>query len=676
MLCGLGMYPATVTVRGRGGVVGAVRSDDPRDHVTNIWITDQDGAELCHRTIRAEDLQPTLSCWIAVDNATTVQAHVLSQRTGLYSGPVVNPAHDSYANSAELVHQAFSSIPAKLENYEAGFGYLRVQYPSNALHTAGSDNIIGVLRHWLDRHNGQAGDGLITDVGAGISMSNQQLGRGIASAARRALALGCSFGSDTENPYYVNGGNCTSEEVVALATAFAVGSIDGRVNPSTVAVLGSAFTASLPLQAACSTWMLDMTAPCYTSTRETFVGALGDLRSSLHHLLLLASVLLEYIDVLVAELPVTMHEHDPYIQLDQTTGSLWCGVLGEGASTTTLTSDPVDSMWLKDQHGVIVHFVNLSGSTSPPSFTLDLITLGSEVTSLVPYQRSSRGIWKGLDPLEPSTPADTTVPQPTNPNDGGGGGGGGPTSTVISATATDGEEDDGDGNGIITICAIVTVVVLGVCCVFIFFVWGRRQHVWFLRSADGVPIYRATSSSSKLPPTQDWEVCKGKEKEDRENISSTQAEPAPQILLGGDTTTAENAGSSGDGGAKSKDDAKGKFVTVEGAGDPRFNGTDERTEKLAGAKDDDRKGRAKWVKQGGDGEYMVVGGKEEKPKNQKDAADCDKENSIYDGGVGKEEKPEKAMVAAICHKENPLYDGGAEGPEGGGDGYLDVESAT
>ena len=66
MLCGLGMYPATVTVRGRGGVVGAVRSDDPRDHVTNIWITDQDGAELCHRTIRAEDLQPTLSCWIAV----------------------------------------------------------------------------------------------------------------------------------------------------------------------------------------------------------------------------------------------------------------------------------------------------------------------------------------------------------------------------------------------------------------------------------------------------------------------------------------------------------------------------------------------------------------------------------------------------------------------------------
>ena len=182
---------------------------------------------------------------------------------------------------------------------------------------------------------------------------------------------------------------------------------------------------------------------------------------------------------------------------------------------------------------------------------------------------------------------------------------------------------------------------------FIVFAWSRHQHVWFLRSADGESIYRTTSSSSTTPPTQNWEVCKGKENEELELLL---AEPAPRVLLGGDTATPEHTGcSTGDGGAKSKDSAKDNFVTVEGAGDLRFNGTYERTEKLAEAEDDDREGRVTWVKQGGDGEYMVMGG-------------------------NRENQNQNQMDAAVWNMENPIYDGEDEGPEGGGDGYLDVES--
>ena len=62
---------------------------------------------------------------------------------------------------------------------------------------------------------------------------------------------------------------------------------------------------------------------------------------------------------------------------------------------------------------------------------------------------------------------------------------------------------------------------------------------------------------------------------------------------------------------------------------PQFNGTYERTE--AQAEDNDREGSVKCVKQGGDGEYMAMGGKEEKPLEQKDAAVWNMETPIYDG---------------------------------------------
>ena len=241
----------------------------------------------------------------------------------------------------------------------------------------------------------------------------------------------------------------------------------------------------------------------------------------------------------------------------------------------------------------------------------------------------------GVTAFTAGTPG-PTLPYPADGSggtEGGAGGGeeggeGGGEEGGAGSVSTTTDEDEDDNTGIIIACAIVGIFTACTFCVCIFFFCCRYDYVWFLRTAEGESSYLAVSKSRKTPPTEGWEVCTKDDDRLDGRASKKKSEPAPQVMLG---------------------DGKRDFVTVADAGDPMFNGTYVRTDELTQDEEDDREGKIKWVKEGATGEYMVMGGKEEKPEELA--------------------KPERKTV---FDRENPIYVSEVAAPEGEADGYLEV----
>ena len=601
-------------------------------------------------------------------------------------------------------HEAFSSLDARLRYWQRGFCGIRVaQWIGQP-----AQNIMIVLRFWVveyyytellrwgtvsalcpcsagltyAQYFSWAGfEGVTT-----VTLTDVQFGHGMASLVRYVMSCGCTYT-----------GTLSIDVAIRFSVAFIEGCGAYGGDPVMLDLLRAALRAAFGVGGLECDPADPADAGCIRDCLYVYYNALGNAGMQyLHWCFTLIIMILRHLSVIMAGAGSTMSQHEPYIQLNPPSHFVYT-VLGEGGSTTPLAvGHGVDAMWVRDQHGAIVHFMECADGV-PPTFTFDLTTLTTSVTSLIPYQYGEHGLWRGFDPMAGcgcSYPSDTGDEGGT---DGGGTGGGGMTGggggsvtgvtevtgventmevattevgDVALTTTEEGEEEE--DISIILVCAIIAGIAICLFCVCIFLFCCRFRYVWFLRSADGEPSYRATSRSAKTPPTDGWEVCKKDDDPDGGPATGKKSEPASPRQSNPMYTSAagsgqlrsnsmyESAGSGRASGMKSEpapevmlgdgkgDASKADFVTVQGAGDHMFNGTYVRTEELTQSKNDVREGKIKWVKKGGAGEYMVM--------------------------RGKEEKPGKQNGTAVWNTENPIYDGGAVGPEGGGDGYLDVES--
>ena len=81
---------ATVVVRGNGGSTepDSLHPMSTAHFISNIWITDQDGAVICDQEFDGTEASPTFSCQLAT-SVTMVQSHEFCNLHGLWSGPTV-----------------------------------------------------------------------------------------------------------------------------------------------------------------------------------------------------------------------------------------------------------------------------------------------------------------------------------------------------------------------------------------------------------------------------------------------------------------------------------------------------------------------------------------------------------------------------------------------------------
>ena len=382
----------------------------------HIWIVDHNGNTLCHVDSDCARQVLALRCSVALTlDAATVQAHVFCRLTGLYSGPVLNWANEVYALIKErsahpngvgsaYYHQAFDSVQQQIHSIEGG------RLPDTTVATeAGQSNFVTELLARLAVYNQQVSGNTVPGISSGDvhQLTDAHVREGVAAILRQALARECTFdASAIATPPPDSVGSCALDDAVGLAVAFTTGA-DPRPEaryPDTMTRLWAAFRASLPRAVFCiddaRPW--DVPEVWLAPARDLFLAALGPIQRSYHHYFVLAVHTLKYLNILyAASSPV---ELDPYIELNSTTGSFWCGVLGEGGSTTTLTNHNVDAIWIRDQRGAIVYFANLTGSSGPPRVDFNLNVLSYPATSLTPYQFSpGRGVWSGRDPLAPPT---------------------------------------------------------------------------------------------------------------------------------------------------------------------------------------------------------------------------------------------------------------------------------
>ena len=151
----------------------------------------------------------------------------------------------------------------------------------------------------------------------------------------------------------------------------------------------------------------------------------------------------------------------------------------------------------------------------------------------------------------------------------------------------------------VPVCLLLCLLLF---CVFLLPLL-RPRYVWFLRSADGTPSYSATGGSKNTPPTQGWVMCKS---DDDDADGAAKRDPAPKVELG-------------DVGKGSTEATKATFVTVQGAGNPAFNGTYERPAEPVEPDQEGRDTPPRWAKQAGFGEYLSMGTNEDEPRG--DATD-------------------------------------------------------
>ena len=416
----------TALVRGHGGVAGALRGGNATvgDDVMHIWILDQDGDTLCHQEYPANcnSRDPVLACSVGrTGEVVAVQAHVFCRRSGLYSGPVLNVAYEVYARSKEhstspsgvgpaYYHQAFNSVQQQIHSIESG------RMSDTMVATEASQSIFVIeLQRWLTLYNRQVSGNTLPGISSRDVhlLTNTQASNGVASILRRAWRSGCTFNASliaTPTSPLVGSGSCSLDDAVNLAMAFTFGADPNPVawRPATQAIMtqvATAFRSSLPGAMSC----IDETRPwavldsCLAPARDLFFTALGgSLRGAYHHHFVLAVHTLKYLNVLYTT--SSLSELDPHLELNSSTGVYWCGVLGAGGSTTTLTTHTVDAIWIRDQRGAIVYFEDLTGSSGPPWVEFNRASLEYSATSLTPHQFSrSRGLWRGRDPLASPT---------------------------------------------------------------------------------------------------------------------------------------------------------------------------------------------------------------------------------------------------------------------------------
>jgi hypothetical protein len=271
--------------------------------------------------------------------------------------------------------------------------------------------LLAVLQGTLATHNTWA-----TDRGYTVLLlTSSHLGSGIAAMlrARTADTSAC----DTVNIAVLAGSGggsaapdapCSVSSVVDFCVAFATGAGADISDATAIAALRSAFTASIGPALAC-----EVATPagllCYNAARQLFFTTAGTHGEAFHSYFSLAVNALHYIDLLTtgfgfgAGSGMSMVEHQPYIQINHTAGSFWCGVLGAGGSTTNLSTDvTVEAVWVEDQRGTVVYFYDLASQASgaPLRFDYNLTAHGPKPTALVPFQYSrDHGLWRGFDAI-------------------------------------------------------------------------------------------------------------------------------------------------------------------------------------------------------------------------------------------------------------------------------------
>ena len=642
--------------------------DDSADYVTNIWVLNQNGSIICDvafdsdRAARAAGRQrqrqdPVLPCPVPLaGSVTTVQAYVFWKHSGLYSGPVLNVAHETYAAAREAMTSTTSGV---------GPGY----------------------RHVADATRSQHDPFIQLDLQSN-SFVFSVLGEGGSQTAHRAGHrgnFGIRDGNETgvtrlEAGYYdylgwIEGdlgivNNPTLRRIDGLNNVTSIGGqliIHDNAGLESFAGLQGLETVGGLFQLANSPNL--RSCPGLGNLRRVF--GMIDVRG-LH-----ADFRWDDLRGLECIGGLTSVPSEAPSSAPPSTSSApsWMRNLPQCTQYSGYhhgsTHHGVASAWVRDQHGAIVHFVEFTDGV-PPTFAFDLTTVPGPVSSLIPYQYGEQGLWIGVDPM-------VACGCTFDPAINGGAGGfviiaGDDVDDVDDgddgSATTAGDDDGDDGDTIIIICAVVAVFAACLCCCCFFFLCCNYRYVWFLRTEDGSSSYRAVSKSRKTPPTEGWKVCKKDDNCNDGRASQKESEPAPQVMLG-------------DGKSDSEEDfAEVKVVTVQGAGDPMFNGTYVRTAELTQSEADNREGKIKWVKEGGTGEYMIMGGKEEKPEEPGSRTWAAFDNPIYDApemqietlirdGEASElyDEPEMAIVT-------PIYDGGASNPEGDGDGYLDLDAAV
>ena len=93
---------ANVVVRGNGGSTeaGGLHPQGPCHYISNIWITDQNGDVVCERLFDGSEASPTMSCQLP-DSVTMAQSHEFCNLHGLWSGPMLTVADETFASGKE-----------------------------------------------------------------------------------------------------------------------------------------------------------------------------------------------------------------------------------------------------------------------------------------------------------------------------------------------------------------------------------------------------------------------------------------------------------------------------------------------------------------------------------------------------------------------------------------------
>ena len=401
----------TVTLRGIGGSLPSSDAEAPRfsdydDTATNIWITDGAGAVLCHTSFdRSGPFERTLSCTVSrTGTLITLQAHAYFFSTGLYSGAVVDPESQAYAAQRES-----STSP-----YGLGDTYFRWSLPS-VMQTFWSwrSGNCGVMV--LDRYGQQQNLVLVIQdwlTFYGSSWTNDQVGQGIAGAATALLSRGCEFNARAVAIGPVDSTMCGFDDTIEVVVAI-LRELHPNMDDATMSMLRSVFADTVRQGLAC----FDPDTPGQVDN-QCYVNALALFSDSLYSTSVLSDInlgqitaqcyvsvvwILHYLPTAVSDAMRPMSENQPHCTVEGST--VRCVVLGPGGSVSPLRpqtppTDYVEAIWVKDQRGTIVHYADLSSSSTPTT----QFQLPSSATSLVVFQFCNLyGLWRGVDPLASHT---------------------------------------------------------------------------------------------------------------------------------------------------------------------------------------------------------------------------------------------------------------------------------
>lgn len=287
-------------------------------------------------------------------------------------------------------HQAIGSFGSKLAYYQTGFCDAVV---IDAV--LGRQNIMFVVRHWLEEHNR-----LYTSVGnclCGGDITDVQIGTGISHLVRyiHSSSLPMSYTS------------LSLENIVEICIQFFFGAThslnyDQRHDYADMIIrLRYAFNTSVQSVLLCDVNDLE----CIDSAKSTYTRTLGhvvDWADRAHAYFSICWNIIFHLEEIMADATSYLTMFHPYQRIagDQVSSRVF--ILGEdGSKTQILQQSPnhsIEAIWIKDQSGKTVHYEHvLEGSVAETTFAIEAAE-GKFPTSLIPYQYSNiHGLWRGLD---------------------------------------------------------------------------------------------------------------------------------------------------------------------------------------------------------------------------------------------------------------------------------------